>query len=108
MAAYQSGPRCMMGGSAARVSTLLMSVGQPYRPATAGKGGFSRGWPRLPSRLSSSAVSSPQMYAPAPRYSVMSNGLPGPSASGPSLPASRASVMAAASTSPCTPYSPRM
>ncbi len=35
----------------------------------AGNGGFVRGWPRLPSSDSSSAVSSPQMYAPAPRWS---------------------------------------
>ena len=34
----------------------------------AGNGGFERGWPRLPSSDSSSAVSSPQMYAPAPRW----------------------------------------
>ena len=32
-----------------------------------GNGGRGRGWPRLPSSESSSAVSSPQMYAPAPR-----------------------------------------
>jgi hypothetical protein len=31
------------------------------KPALAGNGGFSRGWPFLPSRLSSSAVSSPQI-----------------------------------------------
>ena len=65
--AYQSAPRSTIGGSDESVSTLLMSVGAPYRPATAGKGGLRRGWPRLPSRLSRSAVSSPQMYAPAPR-----------------------------------------
>ena len=38
------------------------------RPATAGKGGLMRGQPRLPSRDSSKPVSSPQMYAPAPRW----------------------------------------
>ena len=42
------------------VSTLLTIVGWPYRPIAAGKyGGFRRGMPRLPSRLSISAVSSP-------------------------------------------------
>ena len=38
----------------------------PKAPAFAGNGGFMRGSPRLPSSESSSAVSSPQMYAPAP------------------------------------------
>ena len=42
-------------------STLLTTVGRAYSPATAGNGGFSRGWPRRPSSESSSAVSSPQM-----------------------------------------------
>ena len=31
-----------------------------------GKGGFNLGWPLFPSILSSKAVSSPQIYAPAP------------------------------------------
>ena len=43
------------------VSTLFTTVGLAYRPATAGNGGLSRGWPRRPSSESSSAVSSPQM-----------------------------------------------
>ena len=55
-----------MAGTEAMVSTLLTTVGQAYSPATAGNGGLSRGWPRRPSSESSSAVSSPQMYAPAP------------------------------------------
>ena len=38
-----------------------------------------RGIPRSPSRLSSSAVSSPQMYAPAPRCTTMSRSKPEPS-----------------------------
>ncbi len=54
------------------VSTLLITVGDAYRPATAGKGGRSRGWPRRPSSESSSAVSSPQIYAPAPACTVSS------------------------------------
>ena len=53
-------------GTAAMVSRLLTVLGQPNAPAWAGKGGFSRGSPRLPSRELSIAVSSPQMYAPAP------------------------------------------
>ena len=40
---------------------LLMTVGLPNRPESAGRGGFARTWPRLPSRLSSIEVSSPQM-----------------------------------------------
>jgi hypothetical protein len=43
------------------LSTLLTVVGHPYSPTAAGNGGFIRGIPFLPSRLSSSAVSSPQM-----------------------------------------------
>ncbi|CKU24645.1 Uncharacterised protein [Mycobacterium tuberculosis] len=57
----QSMPPRMIDGTLAIVSTLLITVGQPYRPATAGKGGRSRGWPRRPSSESSRAVSSPQM-----------------------------------------------
>ena len=51
----------MIGGTVEIVSTLLIRLGEAYRPATAGNGGFVRGWPRLPSSDSSSAVSSPQM-----------------------------------------------
>ena len=57
----QSIPLSMIGGTLAMDSTLLTTVGQAYKPATAGNGGRSRGWPRLPSSESSSAVSSPQM-----------------------------------------------
>ena len=53
-----------MYGTLAMVPTLLTTVGQAYRPCVAGNGGRSRGWPRKPSSESSSAVSSPQMYAP--------------------------------------------
>ena len=49
----------MIVGTALRVSTLLMIVGQPYRPTTAGKGGLIRGYPLLPSSDSISADSSP-------------------------------------------------
>ena len=60
-AANQAAPRRRMVGATAMLSTLLTVVGQPYRPTAAGNGGFSRGMPFLPSRLSSSAVSSPQI-----------------------------------------------
>ena len=69
--AYSAAPSSMIGGIVAIVSTLLTTVGEPYRPAIAGNGGFVRGWPRLPSSDSSSAVSSPQMYAPAPRCTTI-------------------------------------
>ena len=52
--------------TAAIVSTLFTTVGQPHNPATAGKGGLIRGLPRLPSNDSNSAVSSPKIYAPPP------------------------------------------
>src|ERR1700731_268157 len=60
-------PRRMMVGATAMLSTLFTVDGQPYNPTAAGNGGFSRGRPFLPSRLSSNPVSSPQIYAPAPR-----------------------------------------
>ncbi len=59
--AYSAPPISTISGTVAIVSTLLMRDGDAYRPATAGNGGFVRGWPRLPSSDSSSAVSSPQM-----------------------------------------------
>ena len=60
IAVYAAVPLTSSHGRLASVSTLLTIVGLPYRPTAAGKyGGFSRGMPRLPSRLSISAVSSP-------------------------------------------------
>src|SRR5881392_3357977 len=64
---YHAGPFVTMGGTAASVSTLLIVVGRPNNPAAAGNGGLMRGFPRLPSIELIRAVSSPQMYAPAPR-----------------------------------------
>ena len=60
-ALYQSAPLFTMCGTFINVSTLLlMTVGDSYRPSTAGNGGRRRGWPRNPSRLESRAVSSPK------------------------------------------------
>src|SRR5689334_13474548 len=59
--------RPMMCGTQQSVSTLLITVGRANAPAIAGNGGLLRGQPRLPSSASSNPVSSPQMYAPAPR-----------------------------------------
>ena len=61
MPANQAAPRRRMVGATAMLSTLFTVVGQPYSPTAAGNGGFSRGMPFLPSRLSSRAVSSPQI-----------------------------------------------
>eukprot|EP00659_Diplonema_papillatum_P018614 gene18614-biopygen18854 len=74
--ANHSGPRRMMVGSTATVSTLVTVVGHPYSPAMAGKGGFKRGLPGLPSIDWISADSSPQMYAPAPLCTYRSKSYP--------------------------------
>ena len=59
-------PLLIIAGTDATYSTLLTTVGRAYRPAIAGNGWRSRGWPRKPSSESRRAVSSPQIYAPAP------------------------------------------
>ena len=76
------------------VSTLFTVVGVPYRPLLAGKGGLSLGWPFFPSKLSSRAVSSPHMYAPAPRCKNISKSQPDLAAFFPINPASYASSIA--------------
>src|SRR5262249_47682727 len=76
--AYHSTPRSTMSGTLQRVSTLLTAVGLPYSPTTAGNGGLLRGGARLPSSDSSSAVSSPASYAPAPRCTYTSHSKPDP------------------------------
>ena len=58
---YQSPPFFTMWGTAERVSTLLTVEGMPKAPTAAGKGGFTRGWPRRPSSEFMRPVSSPQM-----------------------------------------------
>src|SRR5258705_2814260 len=76
--ANHSGPFSNSVGSVEMVSTLFTMVGEPNRPTTAGNGGLSRGQPFLASSDSSTAVSSPQMYGPAPRtrYTFRSQSLP--------------------------------
>ena len=76
--AYASPPISRMCGTLAMVSALLMIVGPPYSPTTAGKGGRMRGTPRLPSSDSISADSSPTSYAPAPVCVMMSKSMPDP------------------------------
>ncbi len=61
--ANQLPPRRQIVGATAMVSTLATVDGQPKRPTAAGKGGFRRGLPGLPSRDSMREVSSPQIYA---------------------------------------------
>merc|ERR1719342_1002971 len=59
--ANQSPPLLQIAGATATVSTLVTVVGHPKTPTSAGNGGFSLGFPCLPSRDSIKAVSSPQM-----------------------------------------------
>src|SRR5579862_8765266 len=76
--AYFSPPSKIIDGTELSVSTLLMTVGHPYNPTTAGKGGLMRGYPRLPSSDSISADSSPHSYAPAPVCTTTSKSNPLP------------------------------
>src|SRR5687767_1798763 len=73
-------------GTEAKLCVLLIVVGLPYKPKFAGNGGLNRGRPCLPSSDSSNAVSSPQMYAPAPTYEYRSKSTPEPSRFLPSKP----------------------
>merc|ERR1712127_1108376 len=57
----QDAPLRRMVGETAMVSTFVTVEGHPNSPTPAGNGGLRRGFPCLPSRLSISAVSSPQM-----------------------------------------------
>jgi hypothetical protein len=59
--AYACAPPDITAGTVASVSRLLTTVGRPKRPSSAGSGGLARTTARLPSRLSSIEVSSPQM-----------------------------------------------
>jgi hypothetical protein len=105
---YHSAPRITMCGAAASVSTLLMVVGMPNRPDCAGNGGLIRGLPRFPSIEFIIAVSSPQMYAPAPRCSTRSMRVPLPKTLAPSAPLAYASSTARVITVQGSVNSPRM
>src|SRR6266851_3343180 len=85
-AANHSAPFLRISGTLQSVSTLFTAVGLPYNPTTAGKGGLLRGWARLPSSDSSSAVSSPASYAPAPRCTYTSQSNPEPKMFFPRIP----------------------
>ena len=103
-----SAPLLMMTGMFASVSTLLMTVGRPQRPLTAGNGGRGRGMPRLPSMDCSRAVSSPQTNAPAPKRSSISKSKPLPRMSLPRSPSSVACLMATWRRWIASGYSARM
>src|SRR5262249_40331204 len=103
----QASPRFTMKGTLWIVSTLLTVVGEPHSPKPAGNGGFGRGWPRFPSRLSMSPVSSPQMYAPAPWCGWISQEKAVPRILAPIRFAARASAIAAARRAYDLRYSPR-
>src|SRR5688572_22051125 len=105
---YHSPPLTRIGGTAASVSTLLIVVGMPKRPEAAGNGGLMRGLPRFPSSEFISAVSSPQIYAPAPLCTHTSTRLPDPIAFLPMMPALRASSHACSITSSGSVNSPRI
>ncbi len=94
-------------GTLAKVSTLLMFVGQSHRPLTAGKGGRTRGMPRWPSIEPMRAVSSPQTKAPAPSFSLTWNSNPVPRMSSPRKPRASAWAMAMFSRSIALGYSAR-
>lgn len=57
----QDAPLLMMVGQTATVSTFVTVVGQLNTPLFAGNGGFNRGFPGFPSRLSIKPVSSPHI-----------------------------------------------
>ena len=97
----------MIHGTLENVSTLLMLVGLPHRPLTAGNGGRVRGMPRLPSMEAMSAVSSPQTKAPAPSLRCRLNSQPVPKTSSPRYPRSSASAMALVSLLTAMGYSAR-
>lgn len=105
---YAAAPAASTTGTVASVRTLFTTVGRPNRPSIAGIGGLARTVPRLPSRLSSMEVSSPQMYAPAPTRTCRSKSSREPRMPVPSQPCSRAMPIAARIEATASGYSERM
>ena len=107
MAAYAAAPWAMIHATLAKVSTLLMLVGLPQRPETAGNGGRFRGMPRSPMMEAMSAVSSPQTKAPAPSLILSLKAQPLPNTSSPRKPRSSATAIASRSRRTASGYSAR-
>ena len=107
MRAYAGPPSSTMSRTFTSVSTLFTSVGFPNSPACTGNGGLLRGSPRKPSMELKSAVSSPQMYAPAPLRNSTSKARPRPITSGPRSPRVRAFCAAFSRRWKASGYSPR-
>src|SRR5579872_3566952 len=105
--AKASPPLATISITFASVSTLFTMVGLPKRPLRTGNGGLLRGSPRRPSIELNSAVSSPQIYAPAPRRISISKRNGEPQMPSPSIPAARASSIAFCSRELARGYSPR-
>ena len=87
---YFSMPPAKISGNDDNVSTLLITVGLPNKPLTAGNGGRGRGIPLFPSMELIKAVSSPQTKAPAPILTLMSKSIPAPKIFLPRTPSLRA------------------
>ncbi len=103
-----SAPLRIMWRMFPHVSTLLIRVGIPNRPRTAGYGGRRRAIPRSPSIEAMRAVSSPQTNAPAPILTSISNKKPVSKMFSPRRPASRAAESAICSRLIASGYSARM
>src|SRR5579872_876 len=103
----QLAPWLMMCGTLQSVSTLFTVVGLPQRPATGGKGGFERGFARLPSSAFNIPVSSPHMYRPALMCKYIFRLYEEPRIFLPRYPISYASAIALETRWPARLYSPR-
>src|ERR1039458_494755 len=66
VSANHAGPRLTMGAILHHVSTLLILVGLPHNPFSAGNGGRGCGLPAKPSSEAIRAVFSPHTKPPAP------------------------------------------
>src|SRR4051812_21712653 len=58
---YQAAPLSRITGALLKLSTLLTRVGWPHNPASAERGGFTRGIPRVPWIPYIMALASPEM-----------------------------------------------
>ena len=100
-------PWLRISGTVASVSTLLMTVGLPHNPDSAGNGGLGDGMPRRPSIEAMSAVSSPHTNAPAPSMTFRQKRMPVPMQLSPRMPAAVASATALRTRFTASGYSAR-